>query len=782
MSFDDKEKNNEQIIDLLIQLGMTYLEKGEFDNSIEKFKNAINLGEVSAKVYLNLSKAYILKEQFDEESQQVFEKSLLFEPENAVLNIVLSQLYLNAGREDELALKVFQRALKHNPENADEISAKLIKSIFQQGTIEAARELMQQFMDQPEKISSFLPFYVVNEWKNQGYDQVTQYLKRAIKIQENPLFYRWLIVNFLQAERQSTQPIELSADDLTLCYKYIKGISSFDQLLDVYLYPTIERMLTKHSKKNNNASPRAFDEYEVFLAENALSNIWEKALNKKEEPLPHLIPQKGNIWKKLKPWFISENGNTEKMESQQDGKTAEINNQAETLLVMRLKGITPDEISSVVSESLSAISKTEQTFIGGFQSSDGIIMFWKDLDAPIRMAINFIQDQTPLHLSNFDSQIKCLFLIHKLSRRGKDKEKSLVNDLQIALSPFELEREMFFQENHSGMWNGDSRYQIFVTSALKEKMNGESQFSLNPIEQSVQHPISDKNIQIYQLHWDDSLAKIRLHEVQEIGRFKLLKELSQNPIFTSFKAIDTFLDRLVVVKILNPDFTIDNNKSMTAELFIEEAKILGKLSHPNVAMVYDIGKEQNFCYLAREYVEGEPLTVQRAINKKIQMTKTLEICYNIARTMSYSHEQNIFHGRLHPNNIFLVNNEDIKIIDFQIASFAYPLKKFQPPDLKDLMHFAPEQINNSRFDKLSDIFSLGVIMFNLLTDHNPFYDSDRDKIFDNILNKHPQPPSSFNSEIPEQLDQIIFKALEKSPEKRFQSMAELEKALASLMK
>jgi len=159
MNFSDQEKDNEQIVDLLYQLGITYLEKRDYDNSIAKFKKIIDLGEANAKVYLNLSKAYILKEQFDEEAQKIFEKSLQFEPENPVLNVILSQLYLTAGREDAHALHIYQNAIKHHPQNADEISAKLIKVSFQQGNIDVARDLMQQFIDTPAKISSFLPSF-----------------------------------------------------------------------------------------------------------------------------------------------------------------------------------------------------------------------------------------------------------------------------------------------------------------------------------------------------------------------------------------------------------------------------------------------------------------------------------------------------------------------------------------------------------------------------------------------------------------------------------------------
>ena len=777
MNVAEQENHNENIIDLLLQLGMTYLEKGDYDNSIEKFKKVLELGEANAKAYLNLSKAYILKEQFDDESQQIFEKSLEFEPENPVLNVILSQIYLEAGREDDLAMKVFQVALKHNPENADALSSKLIKTSFQQGNIDLARELMQQFIDKPEKLSTYLPFYIVNEWKHQGFNRVSQFLKKAIKVQGDTSFYRWLIVNFLQAEEQSLEPFELSVEDLNLCHNYLTESNSFDQLLDIYLYPAIERMLVKHSKNLSETSSRSIDEYEVFLAENALSNIWDRGLNKKNISQNSFIPQEGGVWNKLKSWNLTENSIDSSIRDSKKEKKSEIYNQAETILVMRLENVTSNEVSEALTRSLLSRLEIKKTFIGGFQSNDGFILFWKDVNSPVRMAINFIQDQSVDNSSNLNNQGKIQFLVHKLSRRAKDKEKTIANDLQVALSPFQLEREMFFQDNHSDQLDQNSPYKLLITSALKEKINGDSQFTLEPVELAGQHPTKDKGIQIFQLSWDDSLVKIKQGAIQEIGRFKLLTELNQNPVFSSFKAVDSFLDRLVIMKVLNPVFKLDNTNNSTIEVFFEETRTLGKLMHPNISLVYDIGNDQNFCFFAREYVEGIPLAVQKSINKKINVNKTLEIFHNIAQTLNFIHEQKIFHGKLQPNNVFVLNNNEIKITDFQLPSFASPLRNFQSPLLKRLTYYAPEQIENKAYDNLTDIFSLGVMMYEMLTDHNPFYDTDRDKILDNILEKNPQPPTSYDPELPDKLDHIILKTLEKSPEKRYQNIRELEKDL-----
>jgi len=779
MGFSDTEQDNEQITDLLFQLGITYLDKGDYDHSIDKFKKIIELGKANEKVYLNLSKAFILKEQFDGEAQEIFEKSLQFEPENPVLNVILGQLYLDADREDEQALCVYQNALKHNPQNADEISSKLIKASFQQGNIDVARDFMQQFIDTPEKISNFLPLYIVNEWKHQGFNRVTQYLKQVINRQENLLFYRWIVVNFLQAEKQSLEPYELSLEDLSLCNKYLDSINSFDQLLDIYLYPAIERLVLKYSKKFDEEKSNRIEEYEVFLAENALTNIWEKGINKNDEAFKNLNPPQGGVWKKLKLWHAFSNKIDLDVESEQEqeDRLPDIYNQADTVMVLRLKGACADDVSEALLKSVSAVSEIEKTCVGGFESSDGFLLFWKDVNNPIQMAINFIQDHSVNNNLSTNDGWKIQFIIHKLTRRGKDKKKTITNDLQTALAAFQLEREMFFHDNHLDRWKTNSNYQLLVTSPLKEEINSKGQFSLQPVELSIQHPTTEKDFEIYDVTWNDSFDRIKRGEVQAVGRFKLLKELHQNQVFSSFKAMDSFLDRLVVVKILKPDFSIDGDKNSISDIFLQEAKFLGKMSYPNIALIYDIGKDQDFCYIAREYVEGVPLTVQRSINQKINVKRTLTICINLARTLNSIHNENIFHGRLQPNNIFVINNNEVKIADLQIASFAIPLKNYHTPSLKYLTYFAPEQVDKKAFNNLTDIFSLGVIMYEMLTDHNPFYDEDRDKVFDNILNKTPAPLSSHNLDLPEELDEIVLKTLEKSPDMRYENMGLLEKEL-----
>jgi len=778
MNLSKKEPDSDQITDLLFQLGMTYLEKGDYDNAIEKLKQITDLGKASAKVYLNLSKAYILKEQFDQEAQHIFEQSLQFEPDNPVLNVILSKLYLDADREDELAQAVYQKALKQNPQNADEISSKLIKISFRQENIDTARQLMQDFLTTPDKISQFLPLYIVNEWKHQGFSRVRQYLKQALEVQQELVFYRWFVVNLLQAEKQSSEPVELSQQELEICYQYLTDTSNSNQLLDIYLAPSVERLVQKYTQKMNETPSNPVEEYQIFLAEDALSNIWERGLNKRAIPASGFELPREMIWQKLKRWHIGENGLDQDAAS--ENQTVDnIQHQAETVMVMRIKGNGSNAISTALSDSVSLNPEATSAFIAGFQSDDGFLLFWKDANSPIQTAIHFIENISAQKHSDFNNESKYQFIIHRLTGQGKNR--SLAKDLQTALSSFQLEREMFFQENHLDQRKKQPQFQLLVTSTLKEKINGENQYTLEPLELQAQYPTDNKNLPLYQLRWDNSLDKIKKGEIKQLGNFKLLKELHQNQVFSSFKAVDTFLDRLVVIKILRPDFSIGSDQNATAQLFLQEAKFLGQLSHPNVALVYDIGKQQKFCYIAREYVEGVPLAIQRSINRKINVPKTLMICLQISATLSELHQQQIFHGRLQPHNIFVFDNNEIKLADIQVRSFAIPIKNYHTTSLKYLSYFAPEQIDSNEFNHLTDMFSLGVIMYEMLTNHHPFYHDDRERIFDNIFNKTPEPLSSYNPDLPGELDELVLKALEKSPENRYENMAELTGELTSII-
>ncbi len=772
----DKDQTSPKIIELLIELGKTYLDRGDFAQAIEKFKTAIDLGAADAKVFLNLSKAYILKEQFDEEAQRVFERSLEFEPDNAVLNVILSQIYLKTGREDTQAMKVFLTALKYNPTNADQIRLKLMRNSFDQGNIDLARELMEQFQTNPDQAALLLPIYIAQEWKHQGFDRVTQFLKQLIRLQPKEVFYQWLLINFLQAQRQTPQQFQMSIEDIRLGLEYLEKLPSLDRLLDIYLYPSVVQMLVEQSNQLAQPQRRPIDEYEIFLSENALDNIWEKGLNREETPQFPALPSVGEIWSKMTPW---DDSTTQALAAAKKSFQS-MHNEATIVQVLKLKDIVPQQIAQQLSETMSAIAQASNSFLGGFSAQDGFILFWKEPLSPVRLAVNFIQEiESRGDADKPHAQIQCL--IHSRTSDHNSGSSTLEREIQLALAPLQLETELFSPLNHIKAKPDRQPHQVWITSTLKEKLDQQANYTFEPVTLPQAESLNGTPLQVFQLRWNDSFAKIRQGKIQQIGRFKLLNELNHDPVFLCFKAVDTLLDRLVVLKLLNPEYHPQQNQEAMFAQFLSQAKVLGKIAHPKIAMIYDIGVDQNFCFLAREYVEGVPLQLQRPINKKMNVRRTIEICLQIAQALQFMHQKGIFHGRLHPNDIFLLNGDEVKITDFQLPSLARPLIEYAAGSLLSASYGAPEQIESRTFDALADIFSFGVIMYELFTHQHPFYDADQDKTFEQIRTKDPQPPSELNRALTSEIDAMIFKAIEKTPEHRYQSMAAIEQELSRLL-
>jgi len=576
----------------------------------------------------------------------------------------------------------------------------------------------------------------------------------------------------------------ISRDDRDVCLDYLNDADSCDRLLDVYLYPAIERFNASFVERIQREESRPVQEYELFLLDNSFSNIWDKGLNKQKVCPQAELVRESDIWGKLKPWNVNENGSIHEYESEKHSSPEfdSIHQQAQALMVIRVAGGTTMEMNEILRNAVVTTTGDENSFIHGFHSTDGIILLWKDLNCSIRAALNFLKDGYVQGSLKGSSDQQPQILIHNLSAKKGMKLKSVVENLQLTLSAFQLEKELFSHSNHGMLSGNNNGNQIFITATVAEQMNGDAQFSIKPTDIVAQHPVSKKNLKIFRMLWDDVIAKMSRGEIKNIGKFNLIRELHSNDLCASFKAMDSFLERLVVVKILHSNVNGINDQDSIAKHFLQKAKILGKLMHHNIALIYDFGEEKDFCYIAREYVEGEPLKIQLSINQKINWLRTLKLCLSISQTLNIAHENNIFHCRLKLNNIFISMNNEVKITDFQVVPLTLPWKMCQEPSLKSLTYLSPEQINNESIDNRTDIFSLGVIMYELLTGHNPFWDDTSEKIMKNILKKNPDPVTTRNPDLPERLNDIVLKTMDKSPENRYSNLYELENQLNEIIK
>lgn len=265
--------------------------------------------------------------------------------------------------------------------------------------------------------------------------------------------------------------------------------------------------------------------------------------------------------------------------------------------------------------------------------------------------------------------------------------------------------------------------------------------------------------------------------ISQLGRYEILGELGQGAMGVVYKARDPLIDRIVAIKTINLGYSLDE-KEEHEERFYQEARAAGRLSHPNIVTIHDIGKSGDIAYIAMEFLQGRELRDIMNDGEQLAITQILAIATQVARGLAYAHEHEIVHRDIKPSNIMLVRDGHVKITDFGIARMSTSAVRTQTGTvLGSPKYMSPEQVLGKTIDARSDIFSLGVTLYEMLTGVAPFRGDNVNVIMYQILNVTPPPPSSLNPQVPEMLDYILAKALDKTLEGRYQMALELAEDL-----
>ncbi|KJR43703.1 serine/threonine protein kinase with PASTA sensor(s) [Candidatus Magnetoovum chiemensis] len=268
----------------------------------------------------------------------------------------------------------------------------------------------------------------------------------------------------------------------------------------------------------------------------------------------------------------------------------------------------------------------------------------------------------------------------------------------------------------------------------------------------------------------------------KIGRYEILEEIGKGAMGLVYKARDTIIDRVVAIK------TIKMGKNESAKqlsdsikLFYQEARIAGKLQHPNIATIYDVGEEKGVNYLVFEYVRGITLKSIIAQKKNIPLHEKIEIIILISRALHYAHQRGVIHRDIKPANIMLLNDKQIKILDFGIAMIAFAEDIVYSTHSGSIIgtpsYMSPEQVNGLELDKQTDIFSLGALAYEFVSYKRPFLADNLSDLSDKILHEEPLPINDISSECYKDLNALILKALNKDKHKRYKSASEFADAL-----
>ena len=257
--------------------------------------------------------------------------------------------------------------------------------------------------------------------------------------------------------------------------------------------------------------------------------------------------------------------------------------------------------------------------------------------------------------------------------------------------------------------------------------------------------------------------------VQKIGKYALIKELGRGATSVVYKAFDPFQDREVAVKAVFPEALGDKEHGRRyRKLFVTEASLAGKLSHPHIVAIYDAVADDEASYIVMEYVEGTTLERYTKIEHLLPLPRVLEIIYKCARALDYAAREGVIHRDIKPANILLAGENEIKISDFG-AALNISSNSTQITGVGSPAFMSPEQVREQPLTYQTDIFSLGVVFYQLLAGRLPFQGTNNYSIIYQIINVDPAPPSRFRAEVPPQIDAIVLRMLQKNTGERYQT-------------
>jgi serine/threonine protein kinase len=271
-------------------------------------------------------------------------------------------------------------------------------------------------------------------------------------------------------------------------------------------------------------------------------------------------------------------------------------------------------------------------------------------------------------------------------------------------------------------------------------------------------------------------------ETRRFGRYLIVDQLGRGAMGVVYKARDPQIDRVVALKTVSLLGLEPEQEEEFRTRFRCEAQAAGRLQHPGIVTIFDVGEddESHEPYIVLEYVAGESLSRILSREKKLPLHRALQLAEELAEALDYAHAQGVVHRDIKPANILIGEDGHAKIADFGIAKLN--LAHFTMPGriLGTPAYMAPEQLAGEGVDSRSDLFSLGVILYSMVTGHSPFTGNSATTVCFKVVNREPMPASSFDLELPRSIDTVITRAMAKDPAERFQRGSEFATALRQL--
>ncbi|HEY5102654.1 MAG TPA: serine/threonine-protein kinase [Steroidobacteraceae bacterium] len=267
--------------------------------------------------------------------------------------------------------------------------------------------------------------------------------------------------------------------------------------------------------------------------------------------------------------------------------------------------------------------------------------------------------------------------------------------------------------------------------------------------------------------------------LEKIGKYVVVNEVGRGSTGIVYLSHDAYYGRDVAIKVYNMDSGGDDERARIArKMFLSEAHLVGMLQHPHILPIFDAGEEDGKCYIVTEHVHGaRTLAAYCRPDNLLRIDDVVEIIFKCAKALHYAHSRGVIHRDIKPSNIMLTQDSDVRIIDFGIALVADSEISSIDGIAGSPSYMSPEQVQSLELTNRSDLYSLGAVMYELLSGSRPFRAGNLQKLLHQIVYATPPPLHTLRKDIPEELESIVALALQKDPNKRCKSGLDFAAAL-----
>jgi serine/threonine-protein kinase len=255
----------------------------------------------------------------------------------------------------------------------------------------------------------------------------------------------------------------------------------------------------------------------------------------------------------------------------------------------------------------------------------------------------------------------------------------------------------------------------------------------------------------------------------KIGRYEIIERVGRGGMGAVYRGRDTILDREVAIKVMSSDFAADET---SRPRFYREARAAAKLQHRNIVTIFEFGEEDETPFIVMEFLRGQDLSKRMRTEPPLTLEEKIEVIAELCTGLHFAHEQGVIHRDVKPANIWLVPDGSVKLLDFGIAKFASSTMTKQGSVFGSISYMSPEQVTGGEVDGRADVFSAGVVLYELLTGKKPFAGDSPTAVLARIMDDEPAPLQDLSPEIPRPLIAALAKALQKDREKRYRHAAD----------